>query len=238
MTDRGRVAVLSGSGIRLGDDPAVRSAPVVYVVDDDISVREALEALFSSAGWRTELFSSAKAFLSHHRDTGPSCLVLDLSLPDIYGLDLQMRISADTALMPVVVITAYGDVPQAVRAMKAGAHEFLIKPLDDECLLNAVRQAIERSRAALNEEAENRLLRARLASLSRREREVMSLITRGLLNKQVGAELGISEITVKAHRGRVMRKMQARSLVDLVNMGAKLDLRPADRAGQDLQVRP
>ena len=206
---------------------AAHSTPVIYVIDDDISVREALAALFSSMGWQSETFASAKAFLSHRRDVGPGCLVLDLNLPDINGLDLQMHIAGDQALMPVVIITAYGDVRCVVQAMKAGACEFLTKPLNNECLLNAVRMAIEHSRKAFGEEAEMRLLRARLASLSQREREVMSLITRGLLNKQVGGELGISEITVKAHRGKMMRKMGAVSLPHLVTMAARLNLEPS-----------
>jgi FixJ family two-component response regulator len=202
--------------------PAARPTPIIYVVDDDVSVMEALKALFSSLGWRSEVFISAKAFLSHRRDTSPGCLILDLKLPDINGLDLQMHIAADQLLMPVIFITAYGDIPRAVLAMKAGAHEFLTKPFDDECLLKAVQQAVARSSAALEQEAEVRLLKIRHASLSQREREVMTLITRGFPNKQVGARLGISEITVKAHRGKMMKKMGALSLPHLVKMAATL----------------
>jgi FixJ family two-component response regulator len=195
--------------------------PIVFVVDDDISVRESLEGLIRSEGWETETFGSAEAFLARPRVFAPSCLVLDVSLPDLNGLDLQKRI-ADRSDMPIIFITGYGDVPMTVQAMKAGAAEFLMKPFGGEVLLNAIRQAIERSRTALGQEEEMRMLRERYASLSQREQEVMTLVVAGRLNKQVGFELGISEITVKAHRGRMMRKMKAGSLADLVNMAAKL----------------
>ena len=197
--------------------------PVVFVVDDDVSVREALEPLIRYAGWQPETFASAQDFLDRPRLTVPSCLVLDVSLPDLNGLDLQKRI-VDRTDMPIIFITGHGDVPMTVRAMKAGAVEFLTKPFDDEVLLSAIRNAIERSESALGDEAHLRVLRERYALLSPREREVMSLVVSGLLNKQVGGELGISEITVKAHRGRVMQKMKAASLADLVTMAARLHL--------------
>jgi FixJ family two-component response regulator len=196
--------------------------PVVFVVDDDVSVRESLESLIRFEGWQPETFESAHEFLTHPRRFVPSCLVLDVSLPDLNGLDLQRLIAPDRLDMPIIFITGYGDVPMTVRAMKAGAMEFLTKPLDDEVLLQAIRHAIERSQCALVREAELCLLEDRLTSLSKREREVMNLVVTGLLNKQVAAELGISEITVKAHRGQVMRKMSATSLPDLVTMAARL----------------
>ncbi len=196
--------------------------PIVFVVDDDISVRESLELLIRHEGWVPETFATAEAFLARPQVPVPSCLVLDVTLPDLNGLDLQKRIAADRVEMPIIFITGYGDVPMTVRAMKAGAVEFLTKPFGDEVLLAAIRGAIARSAVALREEAEMRALRDRHASLSPREREVMALVVSGLLNKQVGGELGISEITVKAHRGRMMQKMQASSLADLVGMAAKL----------------
>ena len=200
--------------------------PIVFVVDDDISVRESLELLIKFAGWQPETFASAAEFLAHPRGLTASCLVLDVSLPDINGLELQKLIASDRMDMPIIFITGHGDVPMTVQAMKGGAVEFLTKPFDNDVLLSAIQNAIERSRAALGHEAEIRALRDRYASLSRREREVMALVVSGLLNKQVGFELGISEITVKAHRGRVMQKMEARSLADLVTMGARLHLAP------------
>ena len=203
--------------------------PTVFVVDDDISVRESLELLIRCAGWQAETFPSAQEFLSRPRVLAPSCLVLDVGLPDLNGLDLQKRVAADRSDMPIIFITGYGDVPMTVQAMKAGAVEFLTKPFGDEVLLRAIRNALERSRTALSDEAETRALRESYASLSRREREVMALVVSGRLNKQVGGQLGISEITVKAHRGRVMRKMKADSLADLVKMAASLRLARALR---------
>ncbi len=204
------------------------ATPIVFVVDDDISVRESLELLIAHAGWQPETFASAQEFLSRPRELAPNCLVLDVSLPDLSGLDLQ-KLVADRIDMPIIFITGHGDVPTSVQAMRAGAVEFLTKPFSDEVLLGAVRPALERSRAALAHETEIRALRDRQTSLTRREREVMALVVSGLLNKHVGGELGISEITVKAHRGKVMRKMKADSLADLVNMAARLGLSPAPR---------
>ena len=196
--------------------------PTVFVVDDDISVRESLEALIRFEGWQAETFASGQDFLARPRSVAPSCLVLDVSLPDLNGLDLQKLVAADRSEMPIIFVTGHGDVPMTVRAMKAGAVEFLTKPVDTDALLNAIRDALERSFAALDRETEIQLLRNRYALLSRREREVMSLVVSGLANKQVGFKLGISEITVKAHRGKVMRKMNVDSLADLVRISVKL----------------
>ena len=198
--------------------------PIVFVVDDDVSVRESLELMIRSAGWKPEIFASATGVSVPPASTRPSCLVLDVNLPDLNGLDLQMRVAGDRIDMPIIFITGYGDVPMTVRAMKAGAVEFLTKPFSDDALLGAIRHAIERSRTVLGHEAEIRMLADRYETLSRREREVMALVVTGLLNKQVAFDLGISEITVKAHRGRVMHKMQANSLVDLASMATKLRL--------------
>ena len=203
-----------------------QATPIVFVVDDDVSVRRSLELLIDSAGWQPETYASAQEFLSCPRIPAPSCLVLDVSLPDLNGLELQKRIAGDRVDMPIIFISGYGDVPMTVQAMKAGAMEFLTKPFGDDVLLSAIRHAIERSRIALGNEAEMQALRDCYARLTRREREVMALVVSGLLNKQVGAELGISEITVKAHRGQVMRKMKANSLADLVKMAARLRLAP------------
>jgi FixJ family two-component response regulator len=213
------------------EDEAVNStaSPTVFVVDDDISVRESLELLIGSAGWRAVVCASGAEFLSRPRVPTASCLILDVALPDLDGFDLQ-KLVADRCDLPIIFLTAYNDVPMTVRAMKAGAVEFLTKPFDEQVLLHAVRQAIDKSRAAVAREAEIRALRECYASLSQREKQVMGLVVSGLLNKQVGAELGISEVTVKAHRGMVMRKMKAQSLPDLVYMTARLGLAPAGQA--------
>ena len=201
--------------------------PIVFVVDDDISVRESLELLISFAGWQPELFASAEEFLAHPRVSVPSCLILDVSLPDLDGLELQKLIASDRTDMPIIFITGHGDIPMTVQAMKAGAVEFLTKPFDDEVLLSAIQYALERSRATLGKGEEVQALRDCYASLTPREREVMALVVAGLLNKQVGSKLGISEITVKAHRGKVMQKMKADSLADLVKIAVRLRLAPA-----------
>lgn len=206
-----------------------RTMPIVFVVDDDASMRRSLELLVDSAGWQPKTFASAQEFLAFPRGLTPSCLLLDLDLPDINGLELQERIAVERMDMPIIFISGYGDVPTTVRAMKAGAVEFFIKPFCDDVLLSAIEHAIERSHAALERRAETRVLHDCYASLTRREQEVMALVVSGLLNKQVGAELGISEITVKAHRGNVMRKMKADSLADLVNMAANLQLVSGER---------
>jgi FixJ family two-component response regulator len=212
--------------------PLSEAAPIVFVVDDDVSVRESLEALLNFEGWRTETFSSAEEFLRRARTDEPSCLILDVSLPALNGLDLQSLVAADRSDMPIIFITGHGDVPTTVRAMKAGAVEFLTKPIDDEVLLAAIRQALERSIAAHAGQDELRGLRDRYASLTPRENEIMNLVVSGLLNKQVGYKLGISEITVKAHRGKVMQKMEAGSLADLVKMAVKLGISPAQNPWQ------
>jgi FixJ family two-component response regulator len=214
----------------LGAPPMLGMGPIVFVVDDDISVRESLELLIRCEGWQPETFSSGQEFLSRPRALVPSCLVLDFSLPGLNGLELQKRLAVERTDMPIIFITGYRDVPMTVQAMKAGAVEFLTKPFGEDALLSAIRAALERSRVALSQEAEMRVLRGRDASLSRREQQVMALVVSGLLNKQIGGELGISEITVKAHRGKVMQKMKADSLADLVRMAAKLRPAPAAMA--------
>ena len=195
---------------------------IVFVVDDDVSIRESLELLIRSAGWTPETYASAREFMDRAPPEVANCLILDVNLPDLNGLDLQKLVAVERTEMPIIFVTGYGDIPTTVKAMKAGAVEFLPKPLHDETLLEAIEDALERSGDELSRAAEMRLLRERHASLTQREREVMALVVRGLLNKQVAYELGISEITVKAHRGQVMRKMNARSLPDLVKLAARL----------------
>jgi FixJ family two-component response regulator len=218
-----------GSGLELGLSPMSHATPIVFVVDDDVSVRESLELLIRCEGWQPETFASAREFLARPRGLVPSCLVLDISLPGLSGLDLQKHVAVERPDMPIIFITGYGDVPMTVQAMKAGAVEFLTKPFSDDVLLSGIRQALERSETALGHEAEMRTFRDCYASLTGREREVMALVVAGLLNKQVGSDLGISEITVKAHRGRMMQKMKADSLADLVNMAGRLGLARAPK---------
>ena len=196
--------------------------PIVFVVDDDVWVRESLETLIRDEGWQAETFASAQEFLDRPRVFTPSCLVLDISLPGLNGLELQKRVAAERTDLPIIFLTGHADIPMSVGAMKAGAVEFLTKPFNDEVLLTAIRQALERSRLALAQGAEMQVLRDRHASLTPRERDVMALVVSGLLNKQVAGELGISESTVKAHRVQVMQKMKANSVADLVKMTAKL----------------
>jgi FixJ family two-component response regulator len=201
--------------------------PIVFVVDDDVSVRESLELLINFAGWQPETFASAAQFLAHPRTATPSCLVLDVSLPDLNGLELQKVIASDRTDMPIIFITGHGDVPMSVQAMKAGAVEFLTKPFDDEVLLSAIQHAIKRSMAVLNDQVEITALRASYESLTPREQEVLRLVVAGMLNKQIALKLGISEITVKAHRGKMTHKMKAESLADLVKTAVRLGLAPA-----------
>jgi len=215
--------------------PKSQQQPIVFVVDDDISVRESLESLISFAGWQPETFASAAEFLARPRITIPSCLVLDVSLPDLNGLELQKLIASERIDMPIIFITGYGDVPMTVQAMKGGAVEFLTKPFDDEVLLLAIQHAIKRSASVLNDQAEVSMLRRSYESLTPRERDVMRLVVVGMLNKQIGLKLNISEITVKAHRGKMMQKMKADSVADLVKTAVRLGLTPARDPGYTME---
>jgi FixJ family two-component response regulator len=209
---------------QFGSTETLQPTPIVFVVDEDLAIRQSLEILIGTLGWNVETFACAEDFLVCSRSTVPCCLILDVSLPDISGLELQARIGSERKKMPIIFLAAGSDIATTVRAMKAGAFEFFVKPLHDEILVSAIREALEASRTALAKEAERQALQRCFATLSRREREVMALVSAGLLNKEVGGELGISEITVKAHRGQVMQKMQANSFADLVIMATSLGL--------------
>jgi len=227
---RSRESKMSASGAlgyEVGSSAMAILKAIVFVIDDDVSVRESLELLIQSQGWQSETFASAQEFLDRPRALVPTCLLLDISLPGLNGLELQKRIRIDRREMPIIFITGCGDVPKTVQAMKAGAVEFLTKPFNEDVLLTAIQQGLERSRVTLLQEAEMQQLRNRYATLTPREREVMALVVSGLLNKQIGGELGISEITVKAHRGQVMQKMKANSIAELVKMAGRLDDSPA-----------
>jgi FixJ family two-component response regulator len=204
--------------------PIATLTPLVYIVDDDASVRESIKSLIEEAGWRPEAYSSAKEFLNRPRRQRPSCLILDVALPDLNGLEVQQRLSDVQAEIPIIFVTGRGDIPTSVKAMKAGAAEFLTKPFEPDELVCAIENAVERSRASLEAKSAVKVLRDRHQTLTPREREVMALVLTGRLNKQIGADLGIKEITVKAHRSHMMRKMKVRSLPELIGIGARLGL--------------
>jgi FixJ family two-component response regulator len=213
-----------GSMPEVVQSASTKLSPVIFVVDPDSAVRESLERLLRREGWNIETFASAEEFLEYPVELTPGCLILDVSLPGLCGLELQKRAAAQCAHIPTIFLSAKDDIPAAVEAMKAGAVEFMMKPFRDSELLSAVREALERSHLLVSRKAEKQALQRSYAALSRRERQVMALVSLGFLNKQVGGELGISEITVKAHRGKVMRKMKADSLADLVRMAWNLGL--------------